>query len=135
MRPGENAFSLGSSFFSAIFVFSNAGIFRIWQTFPAMHIQKKKTGNTEAAVQPVFIVCAARAGYVCSEDQQAGPLAASVGCKRKSCRQRIFLFHLHWSKRAAEKRRRNAGVLLEGCGEVAAVVEAETLCDLRDGQG
>ena len=97
--------------------------------------KKKKTGNTEAAVQPVFIVCAARAGYVCSEDQQAGPLPASVGCKRKSCRQRIFLFHLHWSKRAAEKRWRNAGVLLEGCGEVAAVVEAETLCDLRDGQG
>ena len=76
MRPGENAFSLGSSCFSAIFVFTDAGIFRIWQTFPAMHIQKKKTGNTEAAVQPVFIVCAARAGYVCSEDQQAGPLAA-----------------------------------------------------------
>ena len=96
---------------------------------------KKKTGNTEAAVQPVFIVCAARAGYVCPADQQAGPLAASVGCKRKSCRQRIFWFHLHWSKRAAEKRRRNAGVLLEGCGEVAAVVEAETLRDLRDGQG
>lgn len=79
MRPGENAFSLGSSCFSAIFVFTDAGIFQIWQTFPAMHIQKKKTGNTEAAVQPVFIVCAARAGYVCSEDQQAGPLAASVG--------------------------------------------------------
>lgn len=125
--------------FSAIFVFTDAGIFRIWQTFPAMHIQKKKTGNTEAAVQPVFIVCAARAGYVCPADQQAGPLAASVGrirwLQEKILPPTDFFVHLHWSKRAAEKRRRNAGVLLEGCGEVAAVVETETLRDLRDGQG
>ena len=107
MRPGENAFSLGSSCFSAIFVFTDAGIFRIWQTFPAMHIQQKKTGNTEAAVQPVFIVCAAHAGYVCPEDQQAGPLPASVGCKRKSCRQRIFFGSIYTGQ---NELRKNDGV-------------------------
>lgn len=91
MRPGENAFSLGSSCFFCHFCFYRFRNFSDMADVSCNAHTKKKTGNTEAAVQPVFIVCAARAGYVCPEDQQNSPLAASVGCKRKSCRQRIFL--------------------------------------------
>ena len=55
MRPGENAFSLGSSCYSAIFVFTDAGIFRIWQTFPAMHIQKRRRGIPKLRYNPSLL--------------------------------------------------------------------------------